>query len=64
MAGYRVIEAGDTDRALDLVASGSPDLVLSAADLPDGGCRRLLEAVQKRPANARIPVIALAGGAD
>lgn len=59
--GYRVIEAGDGESALTLMAHQLPDLVLQDLVLPDMSGFELVSQLRALPGAARIPILALTG---
>jgi two-component system chemotaxis sensor kinase CheA len=60
MAGYRVLEASSVAKTLAELECSAVDLIAAAVDLPPGGVSELVAAVRRRPASARIPILALA----
>ncbi len=64
MAGYRVIETGDTQAALQELERRKIDVVLAGLDLPPDSGRGLLEAMRRLPNLARVPALALIDSAE
>jgi two-component system cell cycle response regulator len=63
-AYYDVIQADNGEAALALLRKLSPDLVITATDLPDMTGRALCAEINKLPASVRIPVVILHGADD
>jgi two-component system, chemotaxis family, sensor kinase CheA len=64
MAGYRVVEAGDTEEALRVLEKGKIGVVVVSADLrpaEDGGLREKMQALPKL---AGIPILTLGSTAE
>jgi len=64
MAGYQVVEAADTQTALRELDHRKIDVVLAGFDLPPDNGSGLLESMQRDPALAQIPALALIDSAD
>lgn len=60
-AGYRVVNAGDGEEALQVINNELPDLVLLDMMLPKLSGPDVLQAIKKNSATAAIPVIVLSG---
>lgn len=58
-AFYQVVQAGTMAEALQLVQDESPDLVLTALNLPDGTAAELCQKLQSIRRTAMIPVLAI-----
>ena len=58
-AGYRVLEAGDAERGIELARSEAPDLILMDVQLPGIDGVEALGRLRADPATASIPVAAL-----
>lgn len=58
-AGYRVLEAGDAERGLELARAGAPDLILMDVQLPGIDGVEALRRLRADAATASIPVVAL-----
>jgi CheY-like chemotaxis protein len=58
-AGYSVVTASDGEEALRIASSRIPDLILLDMLLPRLGGVEVLQALQKSPLTASIPVIVL-----
>jgi CheY-like chemotaxis protein len=58
-AGYRVICAGDGDKALELAGSGLPQLILLDMLLPKLSGPEVLRSLKKNGLTAHIPVVVL-----
>jgi CheY-like chemotaxis protein len=58
-AGYRVLEAGDAERGIELARSELPDLILMDVQLPSIDGVEALGRLRADPATAAIPVAAL-----
>ncbi len=56
-AYYEVVQADSGAAALDLARKTAPDLVITAADLPDMSGRALCAALRRRGGSAHLPVI-------
>lgn len=59
--GYEVIESGDGESALELVASSLPALVLQDIILPDMDGFELCQRIRALPGGASLPIVALTG---
>jgi two-component system cell cycle response regulator DivK len=57
--GYRTLESGTAEEALDLVESNRPDLVLMDIELPGMNGFEAVERLKGNPATAEIPVCAV-----
>jgi two-component system chemotaxis sensor kinase CheA len=64
MAGHRVVEAANSEEALEKLEQHKVDVVAVSLDLPAHGGLELLERMRKRPNLARIPVLGLAGSVE
>lgn len=62
-SGYRVLEAGTAEEAIDQIAVEEPDLVLLDLVLPDRSGHDVLEHVRSNPATRLLPVVILTGAA-
>jgi len=62
--GYEVTEAVDGARALDALAEGGFDLVLTDIDMPVMDGLELLSRIRARPETARLPVVVLTTRAE
>lgn len=62
-AGYRVHEAGTAARALEIVDSAVPTLILLDLGLPDRPGLDLARLLRGRPATRHTPIVALTGRA-
>ncbi len=58
-AGYRVLEAGDAERAIELARAQTPDLILMDVQLPGIDGVEALHRLRADAATASIPVVAL-----
>jgi two-component system, cell cycle response regulator DivK len=58
-AGYRVLEAGDAEKGIDLAREESPDLILMDIQLPGIDGVEALGRLRADAATADIPVVAL-----
>lgn len=63
-AYYDVIQAENGQDALDALKWQKPDLIITAAQLPDMSGRDLCMAMRKDPAEIEIPIVLLYDGAD
>ncbi len=63
-AFYQVIQAGSLVEAIDLIASKTPDLVLTAMNLPDGSAAELCAHLRESHKTANLPVLAVASSND
>jgi two-component system cell cycle response regulator len=63
-AYYEVVQADCGEAALALTRKVAPDLVITAADLPDRSGRDLCAALRDKELSARIPVIIVHGEDD
>ena len=61
LEGYRVLESADAHGALELAASGSPDLVLQDIVLPDLDGFALRDALRQLPGGETLPILAVTG---
>jgi CheY-like chemotaxis protein len=57
--GYRVVEAGDGEEALDRILRDKPDLVLVSEDLPQVDGYEVAHRVRRDPSLRGIPVVGL-----
>ena len=64
MAGYRVVEAGNSDEALRLLEHRRIDIVAASMDLPADSLSILLKTIHETPDLHGIPVLGLAGSAE
>jgi two-component system chemotaxis sensor kinase CheA len=64
VAGYRVLEASNTEEALARLEGHKVDVVLAALDLPSHGGHELLQRMRRQPDLTEIPVLGLASSAD
>ena len=64
MAGHRVVEAANSEEALEKLEQHKVDVVAVSLDLPAHGGLELLERMRKRPNLSRIPVLGLAGSVE
>ncbi|MDH5526684.1 MAG: response regulator [Nitrospirota bacterium] len=62
-AGVQVDEAREGQRALSMVASARPDLILLDIYLPGGSGYTVLDRLKSNPDHARIPVVMLSAHA-
>ncbi|HWM11966.1 MAG TPA: response regulator [Solirubrobacteraceae bacterium] len=58
-AGYRVLEAGDAERAIELARAEAPDLILMDVQLPGIDGVEALHRLRADAVTASIPVVAL-----
>jgi CheY-like chemotaxis protein len=58
-AGYRVLEAGDAERGIELARAEAPDLILMDVQLPGIDGVEALGRLRADAATAGIPVVAL-----
>jgi CheY-like chemotaxis protein len=58
-AGYRVLEAGDAERGIEMARAERPDLVLMDVQLPGIDGVEALACLRADEATAAIPVVAL-----
>jgi CheY-like chemotaxis protein len=58
-AGYRVLEAGDAERGIELARAEAPDLILMDVQLPGIDGVEALGRLRADPATASIRVVAL-----
>jgi len=58
-AGYRVLEAGDAERAIEIARAEAPDLILMDVQLPGIDGIEALRRLRADSATASIPVAAL-----
>lgn len=61
---YAVLQATCIGDALDMARTHRPDLILTAATLPDGDAAALARHLAIHPATAEIPIMALADNID
>jgi twitching motility two-component system response regulator PilG len=60
--GFRVVEAGDGNEALERIQEeGNPDLILLDINMPGMDGYTLCKQIRQNPATAKIPVIMLSG---
>ena len=60
--GFRVVEAGDGEEALEQIrAEGAPDVVLVDVVMPGMDGLTLCKRIRQDPVTARVPVIILSG---
>jgi CheY-like chemotaxis protein len=64
VAGCRVVEADDGDRALEILKALTPDLILTDLAMPHMDGWSLLDALQGDPQLAAIPYVVLTGLAE
>ena len=64
MAGYRVLEAVDSQQALERLRRDQVDLLLSGLDLPGEGPFELLRRLRLEPEWRGLPAVALASGPE
>jgi len=64
MAGYRVVEAADTQAALRELERRKIDVVLAGLDLLPDGDHSLLEEMRRLPGLAHVPALALSDSAE
>ena len=64
MAGYRVVEAADTQTALRELERRKIDVVLAGLDLLPDGDHSLLEEMRRLPGLAHVPALALSDSAE
>ena len=57
--GYRVIEAGHASKALEIVETEVPDLILMDINMPDMDGYTLTAQLRKIPTLVNVPVVAL-----
>lgn len=57
--GYRVIEAEDGSRGIDLLRSTTPDLVLMDINLPEVDGYEVTRRLKQEPSMAKVPVVAM-----
>jgi CheY-like chemotaxis protein len=62
-SGYRVIQAGSGEMALQISSGQAPDLILLDLGLPDIGGLEVVRNLKAREATRDIPVVALTGRA-
>ena len=58
-AFYAVLQAATMAEAIEVAALQSPDLIISALELPDGSAARLCSQLAARPQTKHISVLAL-----
>jgi CheY-like chemotaxis protein len=58
-AGYRVLEAGDAERGIELARAEAPDLILMDVQLPGIDGVEALRRLRADAATSSIPVVAL-----
>ena len=58
-AGYRVLEAGDAERGIELARAESPDLILMDVQLPGIDGVEALRRLRADAVTSSIPVVAL-----
>lgn len=63
LAGYEVAEAGTGQRALELVASLRPDLIMLDVNLPDIGGLEVCRLVRADPESRSIPILQISASA-
>jgi len=63
-AFYEVIQAGTLREAVDLINTESPDLVITAMNLPDGTAAQLCEHLRGNHPTANLPVLAIGTASD
>lgn len=63
-AHFEVVQCSNLSEALRVAAHAPPDLVLSAADLGDGGTDRLMRGLTKIGLRGRVPIILIQLGED
>lgn len=59
LSGYTVMSAEDGEKALELLKTNTPDIILLDIVMPRKSGFEVLEALKKNPAQANIPVILL-----
>ena len=64
MAGYRVLEAANSQEAIERLQRDRVDLLLSGLDLPGEGPFELLRRLRVEPEWRGLPVVALASGPE
>ena len=64
MAGYRVLEAANSQEALERLQRGRVDVLLSGLDLPGEGPFELLRRLRLEPEWRGLPAVALASGPE
>ena len=64
MAGYRVLEAGSSEEALDKLNGERVDVLVSSLDLPGEGPLDLLRRIRTAPELCALPTLALATTAE
>ena len=64
MAGYRVLEAANSQEAIERLQRDRVDVVLSRLDLPGEGPFELLRRLRLEPAWRGLPAVALASGPE
>lgn len=62
-SGYRIIQAGSGETALQMSSGQSPDLILLDLGLPDIGGLEVVRTLKAQEATRHIPVVALTGRA-
>ncbi|HEX5782379.1 MAG TPA: response regulator [Solirubrobacteraceae bacterium] len=58
-AGYRVLEAGDAERGIELAQAEGPDLILMDVELPGIDGVEALRRLRADAATSSIPIVAL-----
>jgi two-component system cell cycle response regulator len=58
-AFYEVIQAGTLREAVDVINAETPDLVITAINLPDGTAAQLCEHLRRNAPTANLPVLAI-----
>lgn len=62
--GFEVVEAGDGDEALRLIAQCRPDLLITDVDMPGQDGFALTRALRGQAATARLPVVMITAADD
>jgi len=63
-AGYRILSAASGAKALGLLRTESPDLILLDIEMPEMDGLRLLQLIRRNPKSKAIPVILLTAEDD